>query len=96
MIQDVTSFMQRLNFKIKQKLGNIVILYLEDQKVSLRCLYKTHNTVVPRLVRAVTQIKVAIMSYYPQYFAVNVHNTEQQCGFGSALPPEEWLITSRR
>jgi len=27
------------------------------------------------------------MSYYPQYFAVIAHNTEQQCGFGSALPP---------
>jgi len=25
--------------------------------------------VVPKLVRAVTKIKVAIMSYYPQYFA---------------------------
>jgi len=32
---------------------------------------------------------VAIMSYYPQCFAVIAHNTEQQCGFGSALPPEE-------
>jgi len=51
------------------------------------------KTVVPKLVRAVTQIKVAIMSYYPQYFAVIAHNTEQHCGFGSALPPEESHIT---
>ena len=43
--------------------------------------------------RAVTQIKVAIMSYYPQYFAVITHNTEQHCGFGSALPREEFRIT---
>jgi len=27
-----------------------------------------HRAVVPKLVRAVTQIKVAIMSYSPQYF----------------------------
>jgi len=33
------------------------------------------------------------MSYYPQYFTVIVHNTEQYCGFGSALPPEESHIT---
>jgi len=33
------------------------------------------------------------MSYYPQYFAVITHNTEQHCGFGSALPPEESHIT---
>jgi len=26
------------------------------------------RTVVPKLVRAVTQIKVTVMSYYPQYF----------------------------
>jgi len=43
--------------------------------------------VVPKLVRAVTQIKVAIVSYYPYYFAVIAHNTEQYYGFGSALPP---------
>jgi len=42
--------------------------------------------VVPKLVRVVTQIKVVIMSYYPQYFAVIAHNIEQHCGFGSALP----------
>jgi len=44
--------------------------------------------VVPKLVRVVTQIKVAIMSYYPQYFAMIAHNTKKHCGFGSALPPE--------
>jgi len=55
------------------------------------------NAVVPKLVRAVTENKVAIMSYYPQYFAVIAHNTEQHCGF--ALPlwfrvtPEESHIT---
>jgi len=51
--------------------------------------------VVPKLVRAVTQIKVAIMSYYAQYFAVIAHNTEQHRGFGSALPPEESHITTK-
>jgi len=49
--------------------------------------------VVPKLVRAVTQMKVAIMSYYPQYFAVIAHNIEQHCGLGSALLPEESRIT---
>jgi len=34
------------------------------------------KSVVPKLIRAVTQIKVAIMSYYPQYFAVIAHNTK--------------------
>jgi len=34
------------------------------------------KSVVPKLVRAVTQIKVAIMSYHPQHFTVIVHNTE--------------------
>jgi len=53
------------------------------------------NPVVPKLVQAVTQIKVAIVSYYPQYFAVIAHNTEQHCGFGSALPPEKSHITPR-
>ena len=47
---------------------------------------------VPKLVRAVTQIKAAIMSYYPQYFAVIAHNIEHHCDFGSALPPEELHI----
>jgi len=51
--------------------------------------------VVPKLVRDVTQIKVAIMSHYPQYFAVIAHNTEQHCGFGSVLLPEESHITPR-
>jgi len=39
--------------------------------------------VVPKLGRAVTQIKVASMSYCPPYFAVIVHNIEH-FGFGSA------------
>jgi len=30
--------------------------------------YLYNRAVVPKLVRAVTQIKVAIMSHYPQYF----------------------------
>jgi len=49
--------------------------------------------VVLKLFRAVTQIKVAIRSYYPQYFAVTAHDTDQNCGFVSALPPEELHIT---
>jgi len=49
--------------------------------------------VVPKIFRAVTQIEVTIKSYYPQYFAVIAHNIEQNCGFGSALPPEESHIT---
>jgi len=35
------------------------------------------------------------MSYYPQYVAVIAHNTEQHCGFGSALHPKESPITPR-
>jgi len=54
-----------------------------------------HRAVVPKLVRAATQIKVAMMSYYPRYFAEIAHNTEQHCGFGSALPPVESYITPR-
>jgi len=53
----------------------------------------TCNAVVPKLVPAVPQIKVAIMSYYPQYFTVIAHNTEQHCGFGSPCAPEESHIT---
>jgi len=49
--------------------------------------------VVPKLVRAVTQIKAAIMFYYPQYFAVIAHSIEHHCDFGSALHPEELHIT---
>ena len=48
---------------------------------------------VPKFIWAFTQIKVAIMSYYPQYFAVIAHNIEQHCAFGSALPPEKSHIT---
>jgi len=44
--------------------------------------------VVPKLVRAISYIQVAIMSYYPLCFAVRDH-IEQHCGFGSALSPEE-------
>ena len=46
--------------------------------------------VVPKYFRAVTLIKVAIMSYYPQYFAVIAHNTEQH--FGSAVPPKNRIL----
>jgi len=49
--------------------------------------------VVPKLVRAVTQIKERLCLNYPQYFAVIAHNIEQHCGFVSALPPEESHIT---
>ena len=42
----------------------------------------------PKLVQAITQIKVVIMSYYPQYLAVIAHNIEQHCCIGLALPPE--------
>jgi len=50
------------------------------------------TSVFPKLVRAVIQIKVAIMSYYSQYFAKIAHNIEQYCGFRSALPPEKLHI----
>jgi len=56
-------------------------------------LFNSFTPVVPKLVHAVTQMKVAIMSYYPQYFAVIAHNMQQHCGFASALPPEESHIT---
>jgi len=48
---------------------------------------ETCLAVVPKLVRAVTQIKVASISYYSRYFAVLTHNIEQHYGFGSTLPP---------
>jgi len=61
------------------------------------------KSVVPKLVRTVTQIKVAILSYYLNKFfwyfrliissAMITHNTEQHCDFGSALPIEESHIT---
>jgi len=51
--------------------------------------------VVPKLVRAVTHIKAANMSYYRQYFAVIAHNLEQHCGFGSALPPKNHTFPLR-
>ena len=50
------------------------------------------KAVAPKLVRAVTQMKIGIMSYYPQYFAVIAHKTEQR-GFGSAVTPEESHVT---
>jgi len=53
----------------------------------------SHKPVVPKLFRAVTQSKVAIRSYYPQYIAVIAHNIEQNCGFDFALPPEKSHIT---
>ena len=48
---------------------------------------------VPKLVRAVSQIKVAIMFYSPQHFTVIAHDAEQHCGFVSALPLEDSHIT---
>ena len=51
------------------------------------------KSVFPKLVRVVTQVKVTIMSYYLQYFAMIARNTEQH--FGSVLPPEESHITRR-
>ena len=51
---------------------------------------------VPELVRAVTQIKVAFMSHYPQYFAVIAHNTEKHCDFCSALPSKKSHNTTGR
>jgi len=51
------------------------------------------KAVVPKLFWAVTQIEVAIRSYYPQDFAVIAHNIEQNCGGGSELPPEESYST---
>ena len=62
-------------------------------KISDVTLLKRFRTVVPKLFRAFTQIEVAIRSYYPQYFAVIAHNIEQNCSFGSALPPEGSHIT---
>ena len=57
-----------------------------------RQLHPCFNPVVPKLVRAVTQIQVVIMSHYPQYFAVIAHIKEQPCGFGFALPPKNCLL----
>jgi len=48
--------------------------------------------VVPKLVRAVAQIKVGIMSDYPQYFTVIALNTGQHCSFRSALPPKNCIL----
>ena len=60
------------------------------------CLQNTAQTsiilstksVVPKLLQALTQIKVEAKSYYPEYFAVIAHNMEH-CGFGSTLTPAE-------
>jgi len=46
------------------------------------------------MLTVITHIKVAIMSYYPQDFAVITQNIEQHFGFGSALPYEEMHILS--
>jgi len=48
--------------------------------------------VVPKLFRAFSQIEVTIRCYYPQYFAVIAHNVEQNCDFGSALPPKNNIL----
>jgi len=50
------------------------------------------SAVVPKHFRAVTQIEVAIGSYYPQYLAVIAHDMEQNCGFGSAVPPKNRIL----
>ena len=73
--------------------------YWRDQSVWVRrsdeWMKMLSNPGVAKLVRVVTQIKVAIMSYYyPQYFAVIAHNTEQHCAFASALlpPPKNRIL----
>jgi len=47
--------------------------------------------VLSKLVRAVIQIKVAVMSYYPQYWAVITHRKPLRFWFciipGGNLPP---------
>jgi len=60
----------------------------ENPKV---CCYSP-KAMVPKPVRAVTQITVATMSYYPQYFKVIAHNTEKHCGFGFAYPPKNRIL----
>ena len=80
------------------KLG-IHILF--NKRNNIRCLQRQckriiHTAVVPELVRAVTQIKVAFMSHYPQYFAVIAHNTEKHCDFCSALPSKKSHNTTGR
>jgi len=46
------------------------------------------NVVITREVgKGELYTRPAIRSYNPQYFAVIAHNLEQNCGFGSALPP---------
>jgi len=56
-------------------------------------MFKTFRTIGSQTVRAVTQLKVAIMSYYPQYFAMIAHNIEQHCSFGSALPLKNRILS---
>ena len=59
---------------------------------------------IPKVVPTVAQIngakcliklnKLNFSHFIPKIsFAVIAHNTEQQCGFGFALPPEESHIT---
>ena len=67
--------------------------FISDLAESMQNTSSVFKTVFPKLVRTITQMKVVIMSYYPQWFAVITQNTEQHCGFGSALPPEESHIT---
>ena len=75
-------------------MGNCFILYDEAQTHATRnfVLRCPRRTVVPKRFRVVTQIKVAIMSYYPPYFAVISHNIEQHCGVGSALPTKNRIL----
>jgi len=57
-------------FKTNQIFDWQIVLYsAEKGSSSIAWLTVALNSVVPKLVRAVTQIKVAIMAYYPEYFA---------------------------
>ena len=50
------------------------------------------RSVVPKLIRAFTQIKVVIMSYYPQYFTVIAHNAEKIVVLVPRYPPKNRIL----
>jgi len=77
-----------LRGRIIERLNNLIA-----GKLSMNERLFSSDSVVPKLFRVITQTKVAIMSYYLQHFAVMAHLTEQHCGFGSALSPEESHIS---
>lgn len=54
-----------------------------------RGFIRAFRAVFPKLLRTVTRIKEGFTSYYPQYFAVTGHNTDEHCGFGSTVPLEK-------